>query len=77
MKKLLSIILAILMIVTTIPMAFAADIRLSGSLAGGNGKYELETGFVITETFEKLSEYLNKLLRVQPTTPDTGSLTKR
>jgi hypothetical protein len=48
MKKTLAIILAILMIVTTMPMAFAADIRLSGSLEGGNGKYELDYDGVLT-----------------------------
>ena len=36
MKKTLSIILAILMIVTTIPMAFAADVVASGA-CGANG----------------------------------------
>ena len=50
MKKLLSIILAILMIVTTIPMAFAADVVKSGNCGanGGNVKWTLDSDGTLT-----------------------------
>ena len=50
MKKTLSIILAILMIVTTIPFAFAADVVASGNCGanGGNVKWTLDSDGVLT-----------------------------
>ena len=50
MKKLLSIILAILMIVTTIPFAFAADVVKSGNCGanGGNVKWTLDSDGTLT-----------------------------
>ena len=50
MKKLLSIILAILMIVTTVPMAFAADVVASGNCGanGGNVKWTLDSDGTLT-----------------------------
>ena len=47
MKKTLSIILAILMIVTTIPMAFAADVVASGE-CGANVTWALDSDGVLT-----------------------------
>ena len=47
MKKALSIILAILMIVTTIPMAFAADVVASGE-CGANVTWALDSDGVLT-----------------------------
>ena len=50
MKKLLSIILAILMIVTTMPFAFAADVVASGNCGanGGNVKWTLDSDGTFT-----------------------------
>ena len=50
MKKLLSTIIAILMIVTTIPMAFAADVVASGNCGanGGNVKWTLDSDGTFT-----------------------------
>ena len=50
MKKTLAIILAILMIVTTIPMAFAADVVASGNCGanGGNVKWTLDSDGTLT-----------------------------
>ncbi len=50
MKKLLSIIIAILMIVTTIPIAFAADVVASGNCGdnGGNVKWTLDSDGTLT-----------------------------
>ena len=50
MKKTLSIIIAILMIVTTVPMAFAADVVASGNCGanGGNVKWTLDSDGTLT-----------------------------
>ena len=48
MKKTLSIILAILMIVTTIPMAFAADVVKSGTFNRSNVNWVLDSDNVLT-----------------------------
>ena len=50
MKKLLSIIIAILMIVTAVPMAFAADVVKSGNCGanGGNVKWTLDSDGTLT-----------------------------
>ncbi len=65
MKKLLSIILAILMIVTTVPFAFAADVVKSGNCGanGGNVKWTLDSDGTFTisgtgdmDTFATLSQ---------------------
>ena len=50
MKKTLAIILAILMIVTTIPMAFAADVVASGNCGanGENVKWTLDSDGTLT-----------------------------
>lgn len=50
MKKLLSSILAILMIVTTVPFAFAADVVASGNCGanGGNVKWTLDSDGTLT-----------------------------
>ena len=50
MKKLLSIIVAILIIVTTIPFAFAADVVASGNCGanGGNVKWTLDSDGTLT-----------------------------
>ena len=57
MKKTLSIILAILMIVTTIPMAFAADVVKSGTI--GPVSWTLDSNGVVTVSGEGSMGYVS------------------
>jgi hypothetical protein len=73
MKKTLSIVLAVLMIVTTIPIAFAADIVASGNCGanGGNVKWTLDSDGLLTisgegeiSSYKPFSDYCNSIITV-------------